>query len=192
MSVIFGQGTSEGVLRSRISIFRGSDSLGSSPISPRYLSKRNDVINARQHNDQQLRGKSHGEEHRNAFETRDNEKGEKEEEEEISKTISVIPLTVNRWPGLVNSARGKESPLSRERMVSRTLFLSPPPPFLSTPTAFHSGNDRSEPRCIHHESIRPRRNNGERDQGWREDRTGGAGGGGGGSGRRVGSRWNDG
>lgn len=57
---------------------------------------------------------------------RDNEKGEKEEEEEISKTISVIPLTVNRWPGLVNSARGKESPLSRERMVSRTLFLSPP------------------------------------------------------------------
>lgn len=88
MSVIFGQGTSEGVLRSRISIFRGSDSLGSSPISPRYLSKRNDVINARQHNDQQLRGKSHGEEHRNAFETRDNEKEEKEEEKDLENDFS--------------------------------------------------------------------------------------------------------
>lgn len=122
----------------RISIFRErSDSLGSLPISPRYLSKNVTTLSKR---DTMMNNGVESPTGRNTETLSMREKGEKERRRrrrrKISKTISVIPLTVNRRPRLVNSG-GKESPLSGERAVSQTPFL-PPPPFLSTPTAFHS------------------------------------------------------
>lgn len=78
-------------------------------------------------------------------------------------------LTVNRWPRLVNSGEGERRIASLSRERERRAVSRIPPPALDA-DRFSFRNDRSEPRCIHLESIRPRRNNGERDQGWRRSK----------------------